>query len=132
MCYTSPMIPDEVRKNTGKGGEEIAAQFLERKGYTVIEMNYRKKWGEIDIIAEKDGTVRFLEVKTVSRESEDYRPEELLHMSKLRKVARTAGLYMEAHRDDREYQIDAVTVIMNYETRTARCHLFEQALESNL
>ena len=132
MCYTSSMIPDEVRKNTGKGGEEIAAQFLERKGYKVIEKNYRKKWGEIDIIAEKDGTVRFVEVKTVSRESEQYRPEELLHTSKLRKVARTAALYMETKRDNREYQIDAVTVIMNYETRMARCRLFEQALESNL
>jgi putative endonuclease len=126
------MIPDEIRKRTGKGGEEVAAQFLERKGFKVVEMNYRKKWGEIDIVAVKDGVVRFVEVKTVSRESETYRPEELLHISKLRKVARTAALYMEAHRDDREYQIDAVTVIMNYETHMARCKLYEQVLESNL
>lgn len=126
------MIPDEIRKNTGKGGEEVACQFLIRKGYKVIERNYRRKWGEIDIIAEKDGTVRFVEVKAVSRESEDYRPEELLHISKLRKVARTAALYMEEHKDRREYQLDAVTVVMNAETRMARCRLFEQVLESNL
>ena len=126
------MIPDEIRKNTGKGGEEVACQFLTRKGYKLIERNYRRKWGEIDIIAEKDGTVRFVEVKAVSRESEDYRPEELLHISKLRKVARTAALYMEEHKDNREYQLDAVTVIMNAETRMARCKLFEQVLESNL
>lgn len=126
------MVPDEIRKNTGKGGEEVACQFLTRKGYKVIERNYRRKWGEIDIIAEKDGTVRFVEVKAVSRESEGHQPEELLHVTKLRKVARTAALYMEAHRDDREYQIDAVTVIMDYETRVARCKLFEQVLESNI
>ncbi len=62
----------------------------------------------------------------------DYRPEELVHHSKLRKIARTAALYMEEKRDDREYQIDVVGVIMNKATRTARCRLIEQALESNL
>ena len=126
------MTPDEIRKNTGKGGEEVACQFLARKGYKVIERNYRRKWGEIDIIAIKNNTVRFVEVKAVSRESEAYRPEELLHVTKLRKVARTAALYMASHKDEREYQVDAVTVVMNQETHMARCRLFEQVLESNL
>ncbi len=133
------MIPDDIRKDVGRGGEDIACQFLERKGYKIIERNYRRKWGEIDIIAAKDGTVRFVEVKAVSRESlrdlsreMDYRPEELVHRTKLRKIARTASLYMEEKRDEREYQIDVVGVIMNKATRTARCRLFEQALESNL
>ncbi len=132
------MIPDDIRKDVGKGGEDIACRFLEGKGYRVIDRNYRRRWGEIDIIAVKDGTVRFVEVKAVSRESlpdisreMDYRPEELVHRTKLRKVARTASLYMEEKRDDREYQIDVVGVIMNEATRTARCRLFEQALESN-
>src|SRR3990167_10107587 len=96
-------ISDDIRKDVGRGGEEIAAQFLARKGYKVIERNYRRKWGEIDIIAEKDGTVRFVEVKAVSRENIpvngsreiDYRPEELVHKSKMRKVARTAALYID-------------------------------------
>lgn len=133
------MIPDEIRKDVGKGGEEVACQFLERRGYHVIERNYRRKWGEIDIIAEKGGVVRFVEVKAVSREKMpdvsremDYRPEELVHHSKLRKVARTAALYMEEKRDNREYQIDVVGVIMVERTRTARCRLIEQALEDNL
>ncbi len=132
------MIPDDVRKEVGRGGEEIAAIFLARRGYRVIERNYRKKWGEIDIIAEKDGEVRFVEVKAVTiRRGEFSRemsrlPEELVHSTKLRKVARTAALYMEEKRDRREYQIDVVGVIMNEQTRTARCRLFEQALEDNL
>ena len=78
------MVPDAIRKNVGRGGENIACQFLERHGYKVVERNYRRKWGEIDIIATKDGTVRFVEVKAVSREISkmdgsremDYRPEE--------------------------------------------------------
>jgi|SRR3989338_1679577 len=125
-------LPDEIRKNVGKGGEDIACQFLERKGYKIVERNYRQKWGEIDIIAEKEGTVRFVEVKTVSRENPSYRPEELIHTTKLRKVARTAALYMEGKQDNREFQIDAVTVVMNEVTRIARCKLFEQVLEDNL
>ena len=139
LVYDVWMIPDEIRKNVGKGGEDIACQFLARNGYKILERNYRRKWGEIDIVAEKENSVRFVEVKAVSRESlpngsreMDYRPEELVHEHKLRKVARTAALYMEERKDDREFQIDVVGVIMNQATRTARCRLFEQALEDNL
>ncbi|MCR4281199.1 MAG: YraN family protein [Candidatus Kaiserbacteria bacterium] len=123
----------------GRDGEDIACQFLERKGFKILERNYRKPWGEIDIIAEKAGIVRFVEVKAVSRESlpdisreMDYRPEEMVTSSKLKKVARTAVLYMENKRDKREYQIDVVGVIMDQATRKARCRLIEQALEDNI
>ncbi|MDO8514499.1 MAG: YraN family protein [bacterium] len=126
------MINDPLRKEVGRIGEDIAAQFLQRKGFRVITRNYRKPWGEIDIIAEKGNVVRFVEVKAVSRESPDYRPEELVDARKLRKVSRTAALYMETTKDRREYQIDVVGVILNKATRTARCRLFEQALEGNL
>lgn len=135
--YTVFMLPDEVRKNVGRGGEDIACQFLVRKGYTILSRNYRRKWGEIDIIAEKDGTVRFVEVKAVSSHGDFSReivrqPEELVHRTKLKKLARTAALYMEEKKDVREYQIDAVAVVMDEATRTAHCKLYEQALEENL
>ena len=120
---------------TGALGEDIARQFLERKGFKIIEMNYRKPWGEIDIIALKNNEVRFIEVKAVSgdldslsRESNSYRPEEQIHPAKLKKIVRTAQLYMEYKKDDREYQIDAVGVILDPITRKARCRLFEQIL----
>ena len=139
MMYDVRVTPDEIRKDVGRGGEEIACQFLLRKGYKIIDRNYRRKWGEIDIIANKDDCIHFVEVKAVSRESfpdgsreMDYRPEELVHTSKLRKIARTAALYMEERRDDREFQIDVVGVIMHKASRTAHCRLFEQALEDNL
>ena len=120
---------------TGALGESIARQFLERKGFKVIEMNYRQPWGEIDIIALKKNEVRFIEVKAVSgdleslsRESNTYRPEEQIHPAKLKKIVRTAQLYMAQKEDDREYQIDAVGVILDPITRKARCCLFEQIL----
>lgn len=127
-----------TRKAVGEIGEDIACQFLERKGFKILERNYRKPWGEIDIIAEKAGVVRFVEVKAVSHErlpdvsrEMDYRPEEMATSEKLRKVARTASLYMEAKRDKREYQVDVVGVILSERTRQARCRLIEQALEDN-
>ncbi|MEK7155938.1 MAG: YraN family protein [Patescibacteria group bacterium] len=120
---------------TGALGEEIACTFLQRRGFKIIEKNYRKPWGEIDIIAEKNGEVRFIEVKAVSgdlemfsRESNTYRPEEQIHPAKLKKIVRTAQLYMAYKEDDREYQIDAVGVILDPLTRNARCRLFEQIL----
>ena len=132
-------MEDAQRKRVGRIGETIAAQFLERKGFKIVERNYRKPWGEIDIIADKGGVVRFVEVKAVSRESlpdvsreMDYRPEEMVDVRKLRKLARTAALYMEVQKDKREYQIDVVGVILVEATRKARCRLFEQALEGNL
>ena len=128
-----------ARKAVGEIGEDIACQFLERKGFKILERNYRKPWGEIDIIAEKAGVVRFVEVKAVSHEilpdvsrEMDYRPEEMVTADKLRKVARTANLYMENKKDKREFQIDVVGVILSQEARTARCRLIEQALEGNL
>ena len=111
---------DNVRKRVGKIGEDIACQFLERKGFKILERNYRKPWGEIDIIAERAGIVRFLEVKAVSRENlgddsreMDYRPEEMATREKLMKVARTAELYMQAKKDKREFQVDVVGVILD-------------------
>ncbi|MCX6738812.1 MAG: YraN family protein [Candidatus Parcubacteria bacterium] len=54
------------KQEIGDIGEKISARFLKSKGFTVIGTNYRKKWGEIDIIVQKKGKVHFIEVKTVS------------------------------------------------------------------
>ncbi|HWO07293.1 MAG TPA: YraN family protein [Candidatus Paceibacterota bacterium] len=121
---------------TGSLGEDIASQFLTGRGFAIVERNFRKPWGEIDLIAEKDGIIHFVEVKAVSRALDqdgsyeiDYRPEEMVTRSKLHKVVRTATLYMESHNDRREFQIDVLGVVMDPEKRVARCRLFEQVLE---
>jgi len=53
-------------RKTGDLGESIACRFLINKGFSIVERNYLKKWGEIDIIAKKDGKAHFIEVKSVS------------------------------------------------------------------
>jgi putative endonuclease len=122
-------------RQTGMIGEEIACKFLLSKGFKIIERNHRKPWGEIDIIAEKGSIVRFVEVKAVSRENipdisremSSYRPEEQVHPAKLRKIARTAEIYMGNY-PDKEFQIDVVGVFLDTKRRRARCRLFEQVL----
>ena len=124
------------KKILGALGESVAARFLEGKGFTILEQNYRQKWGEIDIIALKDDIVRFVEVKSVSREplpdisreNGEHRPEELVHEHKLLKIARTAEMYMNGKNDLRDYQVDVVGVFLDVKNKKARCRLFEKFL----
>lgn len=123
-------------KKIGDLGESIACTFLEKKGFLIISRNYRKSWGEVDIIAERKGAVRFVEVKSVSRENisdisretGDYRPEEQVHPRKLAKIAKVAEFYMMKNDDRREYQIDVVGVFLDHASRKARCRLYEGVL----
>lgn len=117
------------KQRIGAVGESVAERFLVSKGYIVLSRNFRRPWGEIDIIAEKGKTVRFVEVKTVSSDRHaHHEPEEMVDDRKLRKLAKTAQLYMEQMHDSREFQIDVVGVILNHATHKALCRLFEQAL----
>lgn len=59
LCYNEPMSSTE----TGRRAEKAAATYLEMRGYNIIERNWRRPRCEIDIIAEKDGAVYFVEVK---------------------------------------------------------------------
>ncbi|RJR12771.1 YraN family protein [Candidatus Parcubacteria bacterium] len=124
------------KRSLGNLGEDIAEEFLKKKGYAIKVRNYLKPWGEIDIIAEKEGTYHFIEVKTVSRENSsqfsremEYRPEELVGQGKLERITRTAATYMEETKEDREYQIDVIGVILDVNRKIARCRFFEQVLE---
>lgn len=90
----------------GKVGEEVAAKFLVQNEFEILERNYSKKWGELDIVAEKGGKLHFVEVKTVSWNSaneragdliDSYRPEDNVHPSKLKKLARVTESYLASH-----------------------------------
>lgn len=126
------------RRKLGNTGEDIACQFLERKGYTVIERNYLKPWGEIDIICRKGSVYHMVEVKSISRGtfpgsgSRVTRPnmsaEDHIHPAKLKKLARTVELYMGGIPGSPDYQIDVVTVELDFQTRKASCKLYEQVL----
>ena len=82
-------------RERGNDGEEVACRYLEKSGFTVIERNYLKKWGEIDIIATKSGTLHFVEVKSVT--GLEYRPEENVSSLKVKKLKRVIQTYLAEH-----------------------------------
>ena len=97
----------------GTIAETIVCDYLKTQGYTIIRRNWRKPWGEIDIIAERDGGLVFIEVK--AGKSELYMPELHANDKKMRKVLRTAQTYLLSKKcpPEQEWRIDIVSVIMN-------------------
>lgn len=97
----------------GNVGEEMAVKYLRKKGYKILERNFRCKIGEIDIIAEKDNVICFVEVK--SRHSEKYgRPAESITDYKKRHITRTAEYYLLLKKyEDRDAQIDVIEILIN-------------------
>jgi putative endonuclease len=132
----------------GAVGERIAANWLEKKGFLVVCRNYRKKWGELDIVAEKDKMVHFVEVKTVSRQSfggsfsqkvNDYRPEDNMHPWKLQRLRRAIQTYLlennrklshsaEAMRDGPEWQFHLICVFLDQTQRVAKVKFIENLI----
>jgi len=96
----------------GNQGEDIACDFLKKKGYKIVERNFRIRGGEIDIIALEDSALVYIEVKT--RKNYNYgRPEEAVTLRKIKFIERTAKFY----RNNRKYlklpdleRIDVVSV----------------------
>ncbi|MBO7401758.1 MAG: YraN family protein [Lachnospiraceae bacterium] len=80
-------------KKKGKQGEELAAKLLEHNGYEILCMNYRKRSGEIDIVAKDGEYLCFVEVKYRKTVGSGY-PEEAVGPAKMRKIRHTALFYM--------------------------------------
>lgn len=94
----------------GKWGENIAAEFLQRRGYGIIERNYRCRSGEVDIIAEKSGVIHFVEVKTRSGENFGS-PLEAISPHKMSHIINTAGYYIYINGlETRDISIDAIGI----------------------
>lgn len=97
----------------GKKGEDLAALFLKKKGYKIIERNFRKSYGEIDIIAVKDNILVFIEVKTRTG-GKFGTPLEAITSWKLKPLVKAAQFYSMLHPElPNELRIDAISVILN-------------------
>ncbi len=99
-------------KSTGHYGEEVAVAYLKQKGYSIVERNYRKRFGEIDIIAENGETVVFVEVKT--RRSTRYgSPFDAVDDRKQKKMSRVALAYLNSRKlFDKLARFDVVAVML--------------------
>ena len=112
------MFSAKHRHGVGVHGEELAARFLVKSGYELIYRNYRKPWGEIDIIAkDRDGKLIFVEVKTiVNNQLEGLTPEDNLTKSKLGRLYRACEMFSAKHPDlvseKMGWQLDLITLTL--------------------
>ncbi len=94
----------------GAKGESMAVQFLMAKNYQIIEINWRWQKAEVDIIAQSDQTLVFVEVKT--RSSDTFmKPEEAVHDKKQQLLIEAAEAYCEANNIEMELRFDVVAII---------------------
>ncbi len=112
------------RNKIGAYGEDIAANYLNKLGHTILDRNYLKKWGEIDIVSRETTKnkqiIHFVEVKTVSYETKEileravsygtWRPEENVHPQKIQRMYRTIESWIMKESYDGEWQIDIISV----------------------
>ena len=97
---------------TGKMGEEIAKEFLEKKGYNIIEQNYKTKYGEIDLVGQLGKELVIVEVRT--KIGEDFgSPEDSLTKNKLRKIWLNALSYTSKKQWNGSYRVDAVCIVLS-------------------
>ncbi len=97
----------------GKKGEEIAASYLESKGYTILERNFKCRSGEIDLIACAEDKLVFIEVKT--RRNLNYGlPREAVNKEKVRHIFSVIDFYTRKYNiQDVDKQIDVVEILLN-------------------
>ncbi len=119
----------------GQLGEDIACKFLMKHGFSVLERNYTKKWGEIDIIAQNNDKLYFIEVKSKSVENidnvsyETNRPEDNMHPWKLKRLSRTIQTYLIHKRiGNTPWQFDLLVVYLDIGKRMARVRVVENVI----
>lgn len=113
-------------QEVGKLGETMAAQWLEQKGYQIITRNFHCRFGEIDIIAEKDPYIVFAEVKTRSVLGAE-RPGAFVDARKQRKLIKTALCYLQQYPTSLQPRFDVVELILGGGTQQVQMHHLENA-----
>ena len=116
------------QKTLGKLGEDCAAQFLEAQGYTIIARNFRIRSAEIDIIAQIDNVIIFVEVKARSNIRHGL-PVEAVNLRKQKKIIKAAGVFLQDEKFcDCACRFDVVEVYLNGE-RVEEINHIENAFE---
>ena len=118
------------RRRLGRKGEDIARSRLESDGYSVLHANYRVGRLEIDLVAEKDGVLVFVEVRT--RKGPSFGPpEESITPAKQAHLVDAAQAYLQTHgATARDWRIDIVVLNLGSNGRVLRLDVIENAVEA--
>ena len=127
-------VSSKTRKEIGALGENVAAEYLKRHGFSIRDRNVARKTGELDIIAEREDTLHFVEVKTILTDEfpreedagDEYDPSLNLHEMKIRKVARTGEWYVLEKNWEGEWQVDGCLVWLRHRDGMARVRYLPQ------
>jgi len=117
-----------TRRDTGILGEKLARDYLNKLNYHIVDTNYRCAEGEIDIIAEHQGYLVFVEVRT--KKSLNFgSPEESITPAKKERMKAAAFHYRQTHRDlSPLWRIDVVAIELDQKWKPSRIELIENAV----
>lgn len=102
-----------ARQELGADGEDLACRALVARGYRILARRFRTRLGEVDVVAEVDGTLVFVEVKT-RRDRQFGHPAEAVTAQKQRRLAAMASLYVARHRRERApVRFDVVAIVQD-------------------
>ena len=123
------------KRKLGDKGEDIACMFLMKRGFTIKDRNYLRKYGELDVVAEYKGIYHVIEVKSVSCEiqyyknidkNDRYRPEDNIHSWKLQRLSRVIQAYVSDKRlFNADWQFDVITVYIDQRAGKAALEYLE-------
>ncbi len=131
------------RREVGDLGESLACKYLENKGFMIIDRNYSRKCGELDIVASNPlKRLCFVEVKTksevisgfmgnnVKHETSGVRPEDNVHFAKIRRLTRVAQVYLLEKRvlPETKWQFDVIVVYLDRVTKRAHIRHLENVI----
>ena len=97
------------RQRIGRWGEQIAADYLVKKGFTMLARNVHTPYGEIDLLCQQGGQIVFVEVKTRTSQAFGY-PEDSITPRKQAHMLSAAAHYLQEHEIDGDWQFDVIAV----------------------
>ncbi|MCX6720996.1 MAG: YraN family protein [Candidatus Staskawiczbacteria bacterium] len=114
-----------LHNEVGKIGEDLAREYLEKEGYKILEQNYKTKYAEIDLVAEKSAgflgksSLVFVEVRTKVGENFGS-PEDTINKAKLQKVLWNAKTYSAFKKWSGPARIDAICIVLKNDFSVSR------------
>jgi putative endonuclease len=125
------LIEEMKRRETGILGEKLARGFLKKRGYRIVETNYRCPEGEVDIIARDRDFLVFVEVRT-KKSLEFGSPEESITPVKKERMIAVASRYCQTHENlPQSWRIDVVAVELDQKDKPKRIELIENAVSED-
>ena|SRR5690554_5402731 len=108
--------------HTGRLGEEIACEYLQKKGYQIIHKGWRYKHLEVDVIIHDGPVLVFVEVKTRSKNIYGM-PYEAVDWKKQRKLDRAANIYISKTKHEGDIRFDIISIVINKEKKPDLLHI---------